>query len=780
MRRKLCLISLVYIFIIAFSVYGPLDFIGAYTKADTVLSVIADGDRLDVNGNIIRKEIKKDSTIYYVKDATINCEKGTLTNISIIFKFDSDKIPNKSKVNIAGTAKLFRRPRNEGGFDERSYYNSLGYYLMVDGADVKEVKAGRIISLDLLYKLNKNVMSVYSRSLPGEEAGFLGSVCLGNKSDLDSQLKLLFQLVGIAHIMAVSGLHISVVCMSFYRFLRARGISFLTSGIIAGVIAVMYGLLTGGSISSVRAIGMFLIYILADILGECYDSLTALAVMADLLLLENPLYLTNASFVFSFGAILVIVHLVTPLNKMYTSFCSRKRRLRISDNGFDYNEKEPVFIRFKQWLGSSIIFSFSITVSMLPLVTYFYYEAPLYSVILNTLILPLMPVLLLVGLVGGFVGLLVFPVGQGVLMLTHLIIYLYEMIATLFAELPAANAVVGRHSIGAVIIYYIVLILICNMFKLGKYIKEIYSNLKEESNPRILLSTAKRQLVVVMVLFFVAGMIWLIPEKQGFEVDILDVGQGDGIYISSGDGARFFIDGGSTSSDAVGKYTLLPFLKFKGAGHIDYWFLSHMDLDHVSGVLELLSTGYRIDNIVLSSEIPSGDTLNQLIALAQANGTNIVYMSQGDICVTKHLSFKCLYPFDGITSDDINALSLSLLMEYDKDCDGECDYSGFFGGDIGAEQEKGIVVSGQVGHVDLLKVSHHGSKYSSNEQFLSVLSPDVAVISCAKRNRYGHPSAEAIERLEAAAGKVYYTMNSGRIKVTTDVVDEYVKPDLMQ
>ena len=75
---------MVYIFIIAFSVYGPLDFIGAYTKADTVLSVIADGDRLDVNGNIIRKEIKKDSTIYYVKDATINCEKGTLTNISII------------------------------------------------------------------------------------------------------------------------------------------------------------------------------------------------------------------------------------------------------------------------------------------------------------------------------------------------------------------------------------------------------------------------------------------------------------------------------------------------------------------------------------------------------------------------------------------------------------------------------------------------------------------------------------------------------------------------
>ena len=771
------MISLVYIFIVAFSVYGPLDLIGAYTKADAFSEHFSEGASVTATGNIVRKEIKKDSTIYYVNDATVNCENGTLTNTSFIFKLDSDKIPNKSKLNIEGNISLFKRATNEGGFDERDYYNSLGYYFRLDNVAVKAVDTGVITGFDILYRLSKNIQGVYNQCLSGEEAGFLGSVCIGNKSELDIQLRELFQMVGIAHILAVSGLHVSVVCMALYRFVRNRGVGFLGSGCLAGMIAILYGMLTGGSISSVRAIGMFLIYILADILGEAYDSRTALAVMADLLLFENPLYIKNTSFIFSFGAIIGILFIAMPISENYKNICKWKQRLRISDNGFNYDEKPPIFDRVREWIASSIIFSFGITVAMLPIVTYFYYETPLYSVVLNGLVLPLMPFLLAFGLFGGFAGLISIEAAQIILYLPHYIIYLYEVIAAHTLDLPFSKVIIGRHGLLQIVVYYLVLLVVVNFSKVVKFVKYTLLGKKPQVNPREILKGYKAMLVKTIVLSLLCVVVWLIPEKQGFEVDIIDVGQGDGIYISSGDGARFFIDGGSTSSDAVGKYTLLPFLKYKGAGNIDYWFLSHMDLDHVSGVLELLSTGYRIDNIVLSSEIPSGDTLNQLIALTQANGTNIIYMSQGDICGTKHLSFKCVYPFDGITSDDINALSLSLLMEYDKDCDGECDYSGFFGGDIGAEQEQTIVASGQVGHVDLLKVSHHGSKYSSDPEFLSVLSPDVAVISCAKKNRYGHPSAEAIERLSSAADIVYYTMNSGRVRVKVGKVDGYIEAE---
>ena len=347
----------------------------------------------------------------------------------------------------------------------------------------------------------------------------------------------------------------------------------------------------------------------------------------------------------------------------------------------------------------------------------------------------------------------------------------------MFSKLPFSRAIVGKHSFILLVIYYVVLVLIANLASIVDYYRFKIKNVMPQTNPRRLLKERKSRLVVTLALLIVAAGIWLIPERQGFEVDIIDVGQGDGIYISSGDGVRFFIDGGSTSSDAVGKYTLLPFLKYKGAGHIDYWFLSHMDLDHVSGVLELLDMGYRIDNIVLSAEIPDGDTLTELLTLAKANDTKVLYMKQGDVCGTRHLSFSCVYPFEGMIADDINALSLSLVMKYDENCDGVVDYSGFFGGDIGAEQEQAIVANGLVGHVDLLKVSHHGSKFSSDPEFLSVLSPDVAIISCAKVNRYGHPSAEAIERISAAADQIYYTMNSGRVRARVGEVDGYIEAE---
>ena len=117
MGRRLASISLLFILIIALSVYGPWDFLGAYTKLDLVYDNLSDGVHVNATGWIAGKEIKNDKTVYYVKDATISCENGTLNQNSFIFKSDSYKIPNKSKVNIEGTVSLFTSARNEGGFD---------------------------------------------------------------------------------------------------------------------------------------------------------------------------------------------------------------------------------------------------------------------------------------------------------------------------------------------------------------------------------------------------------------------------------------------------------------------------------------------------------------------------------------------------------------------------------------------------------------------------------------------------------------------------------------
>ncbi|WP_044934037.1 DNA internalization-related competence protein ComEC/Rec2 [Pseudobutyrivibrio sp. LB2011] len=767
--RRLCKISLLIIITIAFSVHGPWDFLGVYTKANAA-DCMPEGIQVQAVGRVYHKEIKNDSVLYYVRNATVDSEIGRLSNTSFIFKFNSDEIPNYCKLNIEGKVSHFMTSRNDGAFDMNNYYQSMGLYFELSNPEVLGYSCGLLSGKDILYKLSQALDGVYHWALPGEEAGFLSSIAIGNKGDLLGDLRELFQMVGVAHVLAVSGLHVSVVCMSFYKLLRRRGKSFICAGILAGIVAVFYGLFTGGSISSVRAICMFLIFLLADILGEAYDSLTALAVVADFLLLGNPLLIRNGSFIFSFGAILGIWYVALPLSGIYGKYCNERKKLMKSDDGFGKAIKKPIHRVIVEYFVSSFIFSIGIYGVMLPIVTQMYHETPVYSSMLNLLILPLMPVLLGLGLLGGFLGLIYLPLGKLILMPCHFVIYIFEMIASMFSKLPNANAIVGHRGIIRIVIYYGLI------FAAWRLSELFNSHIDAELiNPRTRISYIRSKMLVTMGLFIVVICTWFIPSKQSFEVDILDVGQGDGIYISSQDGVRFFIDGGSTSSDAVGKYTLLPFLKYKGASHIDYWFLSHMDMDHVSGVLELLESGYRIDNIVLSAEIPSDDTLSQLLELCKANGTNVLYMNQGDKCGSRHLSFTCIYPFDGLVSDDINALSLALLMEYDKDGDGTVDYSGFFGGDLGAEQEIAIAQSGNVGHVDLLKVSHHGSRFSSDSDFLSLLSPDVAVISCAKVNRYGHPAAEAVERIEAAAGSIYYTMDSGRVRARAGGVDVFIQ-----
>ena len=766
MGRRLAGISLLIVLLVSLSVYGPWDFLGAYAKQDAACVNLSDGMHIYATGEIEGKEIKNDKTIYYVKNGTITCDNGILKSNSFIFKLDSDNIPNKSKINIEGNVLLFSCSRNEGGFDTKSYYSSLGYYFEIKEPKVSNAMCNPILTSDRFYKLSKRMLEVYSLCLPGEEAGFLASVTIGNKSELDSDLKSLFQLVGLAHILAVSGLHVSVVCMSIYKFIRRFGISFIAAGITAGSVAILYGLLTGGSLSCIRAIGMFLIFLMADITGESYDSLTALSLMAILLLFENPLYIKNSSFIFSFGAIIGILFIAQPLSHQYLKICNKKKRLHKSENGVFVEEKKPIYIKISEWLLLSIIFSFGINIAMLPIVTGYYYETPIYSGLLNLLILPFLPFLLGFGLIGGFAGICFLQAAKIILFPCHVLIYYIESISSFFSKLPFSTVIVGKRKLIWCLIYYLIIFLVINVKK--------EKVLFDEMNPQKQLAILKKNLMVKLFLLIVAFGIWLMPTKPGFEIDILDVGQGDGIYISCEDGQRFFIDGGSTSTDLIGKYTLLPFLKYKGAGHIDYWFISHMDLDHVSGLLELLEGGYRIDNIVVSSEILKDDDFLELLKLADKNKTKILYMKQGDSIKSRHISFKCIYPGIGMTSDDINSLSLALLLEYDKDLDQKCDFSGFFGGDLGSQQERLIAESNMVTKVNLLKVSHHGSKFSSDESFLSALSPKISVVSCGKINRYGHPAKEAVERLEEYSDELYYTMNSGQVKVDMNGVDLFI------
>ena len=249
---------------------------------------------------------------------------------------------------------------------------------------------------------------------------------------------------------------------------------------------------------------------------------------------------------------------------------------------------------------------------------------------------------------------------------------------------------------------------------------------------------------------------------------MLDVGQGDGIWIETDDGSHYLIDAGSTSQNGLGEYTLIPFLKYMGTDVIDAVFLTHLDEDHISGIRELMedSQGIRIRQLVVAQAVVRDETYEQLMELCHNSQIPVKYVQTGDRIQTGTVQMEVLHPIASYDAGDKNAASLVMKLEYG-------DFHALFTGDVGLDGEQRVREQlGKDWKCHLYKAAHHGSKYSNSQQLLEQLKPQVAVISCGENNSYGHPHTEVLERLEKTGSKVLRTDQGGAvmIKISKDGV----------
>ena len=325
-------------------------------------------------------------------------------------------------------------------------------------------------------------------------------------------------------------------------------------------------------------------------------------------------------------------------------------------------------------------------------------------------------------------------------------------------KLPCAELICGCPSMEQIVGYYLLL---------GGGIFLLKKMLFWTSGSRSLDLQDKtfRLVTIGKCLLCVSCMLLLLyPKAKPFEITFLDVGQGDGIYISTGDGVICYIDGGSSSVKEVGKNRILPFLKSKGIRKIDYWFVTHTDTDHISGLLEVLESGFSVKYLVLAEASPKDENDRKLIQMAQKNKTEILWMKAGDKLCTKQTVFTCLYP-DVMEIADKNEASLVLELEVMRGKE-KAPIRALFTGDISTEVEQMLLKQKKIQKIDVYKSAHHGSKYSNSAEFLEVLSPKVAVISCSENNLYGHPAKNAIENMKHTGAEVYITKDRGQITVS--------------
>ena len=704
---------------------------------EAYLSKLSDGDKVTVWGEITKIEITAmGSRRLILSDCYISLEEGIVPCNDVMVYPLSNQYQVGEIHKITGKLNQFEKARNEGGFDSLSFYQSQKIDLCIEQYSGELIKQKSTGIANALFTLSSRMDSVYERSLSAKAAGFLSGMVLGDRSDVAQDLKQLFTNGGIAHILAISGLHVSIIGRGFYCIIRKHGVGFVTAGTLAGIVLLLYCYMVGSGMSAVRAVGMMLVFFVAQMLGRGYDMLNSLGAMCLYLLWENPFLLEYSGFWFSVLALIGVGYVGNVFSRLW--------------------EK-----------GGGILMSLGISLTTLPVVAYCYYEIPLYSPVVNFLLLPVLTPIFILALLGGLVG-LVFPSIAGFLLLPcEWGLWLYEWVCGMAEKLPGAIMIAGTPSWSVIIGYYVVLI--SGTFVLYRIVNKRAMLEKEFGKAKgyEVRKLRKKEILLAAGMAITALSLIIYPKPHKEEVTFLDVGQGDGIYICTGDGIRYFIDGGSINEQGLGRYCILPFLKSKDIERIDYWFVTHADNDHISGVLEVIRSGYDIAHLVVARAAPKDENMEKLLAAAKQEGIEIVFMQAGDVLVTKNTYLTCLYPeaqAEESLIDDRN--DTSLVLEYvSKQFGGMERMRAIFTGDISTEVEKQLVDSGKLQEVWLYKAAHHGSKYSNSLEILKRLLPEVAVISCSENNVYGHPAPEAIERMREVNAKIFYTMYSGQITI---------------
>ena len=761
------------------------------------LSVLEEGQSVRLAGKINRVEEKTNCFYYYLTDCSVEQSDHLMPCNDVLAYVSSDDYSVGQILILQGTISLFDEATNEGQFDSRAFYRSqkIDFGVWVDSVERVEGKSDRF----RVWLSRVRVELGIPLSRYADDDGVLSAMLLGDKTSLDSEIRSLYQKSGIAHVLAISGLHISLLGMALYRLLRHRcGLTYLWAGIVAASFLVAYTLMTGNAVSARRATGMLIVYLVADLLGRSYDMLSALSLIVILLLWENPFLVTNSGFQFSVAAVVGIGVgqgvLVPRVGSWKVVYGRRKKQddvVRCDAAKCDVAKRDAAKcdaakcdaerIRMqnlvdwmKRWMDKCLpgmMISLSIQFFTLPLVAYYYYEIPVYAILLNIPVLALIPYVLGLAVFGSLTGQIAFlqPLSFALCRVCGWVLHGYRWLCDASLLLPGARMITGKPSEVRVVVYYGLLgafyyVLWCGMKKKQRQMCTKGAQAEKQEWIRSWFGFGLGLVLVLLLTFlFVRG-------KPEFELDILDVGQGDAIYLCASDGTNFMIDGGSTDVKKVGTYRILPFLKAKAIRKVDYWFVSHTDEDHISGLVEVMESGYAVGTLVLAEAQKEDEKAHRLAELAQKNGIRVCYMKTGDVLGTRKedvvnernraetFRIECLYPTNNNDSEDVNDRCLVLYYEDEN-------FSAFFGGDISSEVEEQLVSAGKCRQTDVLKASHHGSKYSNSDVLLHALHPRLTIASAGKKNRYGHPSPEAIARVGESGSAFYSTIDYGRIRV---------------
>ena len=619
-------------------------------------------------------------------------------------------------VSFYAEPKVPEGPGNPRCFNRRTYLRSQKIALTLSAQTVTVLGQ----TVPLLYRIKRRILSsrdAFTASFAErqEEASLLCGILFGDTEMMEEDLQDDFRSNGTAHVLAVSGLHVGVIRRMFRR-ITGNSTGPVKSAVFL-FLMMFYGTVSLWSVSVLRAVIMILLHDLGGLLERRYDLLTSLSVVAAGVLISEPYALFGVSFQMSFLAVTSI------------SF-------------------------FGKWLEGRIPGDLAsmaaVQAGLIPYLAYTFNQIPLLAVICN------IPVILILSLM--------VPLGlaaYGIMIVFGTPGPLADLLCDLSGLMIGVNCVLSR---GGAFSLDVVSPPLPVLFLFYGFLFSMTSELWDIIRKRRDL----RSRICIIVLILVCAVL-MIPEGMSpfdrAELVMVDVGQGDCLHLRTAEHQNYLFDGGGQKDYPVGTKILKPYLLKNGVRHIDGAFVTHLHTDHYQGIIELCR-----EHMVKDLYIYDGNRIDEEKILKETGLTkdHVHYLWKGmKLYLGRNSEASVLWPerksreeYDRIIHDESEENDISLVFQVRSG-----GMTALITGDIDESCESSLAAAyGGRLRSDVLKVAHHGSRYSSCELFLGRVSPCVSLIGVG-RNFYGHPTPEAIARLEETGSTVFRTDQDGAVGI---------------
>lgn len=654
--------------------------------------------------------------------AYVKTETGEKLQFNYYIGTEHEK--NKLKINVhpgvtcrvSGILQTPREPTNPNAFNYRTFLRTQKIDYMYTAHSIQSCQMTESSWYMKLLQFRQESMDKIHQSFPQETAPFVNALLFGANDQMDESTRKAYQHLGLSHLLAISGLHVTIISGCVYYILLRFGMSRERVRQILLMFLPVYGIIAGGSPSVVRSVLMAWIILFLAKWRSLFHPFDALALTFLFSLFVNPYLIYHVGFQLSYVVTAGIIL------------------------------SNPLLQKMKNWLTSGFFIALLSQIIALPILLYHFYEFSLFGVFLNIFYVPLYSVIILPLCFLVFLLLLFIPsITNPFIICLHFLISVANKGAEWFYHLDILTIVLGKTSLFMFVVFY-------SCFIIGLIILEKYW------------FRHKKFLLIFFIPFFIQYSI--VNFSPVGEVVFLDVGQGDSVVIRLPfNQGNYLIDTGGTltfeqeewkqrsKSFDPGENIVIPFLKSRGITTIDKIVLTHGDIDHLGSAQSIIAE-MKVKELIVGMTNNKKDIEKRTIQYALEKNVQVTEVYSGMQWNKGKHKFYITSPKKHMPASNDQSVVIYALMGGKR---------WLFTGDLEKEGEQRMIQQYPNLSVDILKVGHHGSNTSTTEPFLKTIQPEVAIISAGRNNRYGHPHQEVLDLLDVNNIFVYRTDRHGAI-----------------